>query len=72
MMAIQEMMGAGNMNERIRLLAEQAYLHANTEYKKWTPTVDFVGVPSLRTIYTEKLADLIVRECADELIRWKD
>ena len=48
------------MNERIRQLAEQAgiyKLNLSDETEYWI---------------MEKFAELIVRECASELIRWKD
>ena len=51
------------MNERIKELAEQADAYAKTEYEKWTPTPDFSGVPNIRSIYNQKFAELIVREC---------
>ena len=54
------------MNERIRLLIEQAEDYATAEYDKWTPTSadDFSGIPHIRKIFNEKFAELIVRECA--------
>ena len=55
------------MNERIRLLIEQAEDYATAEYDKWTPTSadDFSGIPHIRKIFNEKFAELIVRECAE-------
>jgi len=52
------------MNERIRELAEHAnYLATEKEFpydEDWF------------YLYNKKFAELIVRECASELIRWKD
>ena len=53
------------MNERIKLLADQAEDYATAEYDKWIPTPDFSGIPHIRKIFNEKFAELIVRECAD-------
>lgn len=61
------------MNDRIRLLAEQADDYAKSEYDKWIPTPDFSGVPNIRKIFNEKFAELIIRECAsivDNYGRW--
>ena len=63
------------MNERIRLLIEQAEDYATAEYDKWTPTSadDFSGIPNIRKIFNEKFAELIVWECAeivDDQGRW--
>jgi hypothetical protein len=52
------------MNERIKLLAEQAEDYATVEYAKWIPTPDFSGIPHIRKIFNEKFAELIVQECA--------
>ena len=58
-------MGKNQMNERIEKLAEQA-----------TAIVEMVGPQGYTSSYAnfdrEKFAELIVRECASELIRWKD
>ena len=51
------------MNERIKQLAEQAEAFARAEYAKWTPTADYSGVPRVLEIFSEKFAELIVREC---------
>ena len=51
------------MNERIKLLADQAEDYATAEYEKWIPTPDFSGIPHIRKIFNEKFAELIVREC---------
>jgi len=52
------------MNERIKELAEHAnYLATEKEFpydEDWF------------YLYNKKFAELIVRECASELIRWKD
>ena len=53
------------MNERIKLLADQAEDYATAEYEKWIPTPDFSGIPHIRKIFNEKFAELIVRECAE-------
>ena len=46
------------MNERIKLLAEQAKEHANH--------LDSIGVDaSMEDIFNQKFAELIVRECMD-------
>ena len=46
------------MNERIKLLAEQAKEHANH--------LDSIGVDaSMEDIFNQKFADMIVQECAD-------
>jgi hypothetical protein len=50
------------MDERIKLLAEQADSYTKAEYEKWTPTDEFSGVPHIRNIYNKKFAELIVRE----------
>jgi hypothetical protein len=47
------------MNQRIKELAEQAGY--SKDYLE-------IGLPS----NMEKFAELIVRECANELIKWKD
>jgi len=53
------------MNERIRELAEQAKEYADTKYSKLVSTSRWGdSVPGIRELYTEKLAELIVRECA--------
>ena len=49
------------MNERIKLLAEQAGIYQPER---------FDGIDGSNQL--EKFAELIVRECASELIRWKD
>jgi hypothetical protein len=53
------------MNERIKELAEQAKEYADTKYSKLVSTSRWGdSVPGIRELYTEKLAELIVRECA--------
>lgn len=52
------------MNLQIQLLADQAYAYAQLQYEKWTPTPDFSGIPSIRAIFSERFAELIVTECA--------
>ena len=49
------------MNERLKLLAEQAGIYQPER---------FDGIDGSNQL--EKFAELIVRECASELIRWKD
>jgi hypothetical protein len=52
------------MNERIKELAEQAKEYADTKYSKLVSTSRWGdSVPGIRELYTEKLAELIVREC---------
>ena len=51
------------MNERIKLLADQAEDYATAEYEKWIPTPDFSGIPNVRKIFNEKFSELIVKEC---------
>lgn len=48
------------MNERIRLLAEQARLYAEEQYPGSFVKYD----PKWFEFYNEKFAELIVRECA--------
>jgi hypothetical protein len=56
------------MNERIKELAEQAKEYADTKYSKLVSTSRWGdSVPGIRELYTEKLAELIVQECADYL-----
>ena len=55
------------MNERIKLLADQAEDYATVEYEKWIPTPDFSGIPHIRKIFNEKFAELIVQECCKEI-----
>jgi hypothetical protein len=53
------------MNERIIELAEQAKEYADTKYSKLVSASRWGDcVPGIRELYTEKLAELIVRECA--------
>jgi hypothetical protein len=53
------------MNERIKELAEQAKEYADTKYSKLVSTSRWGdSVPGIRELYTEKLAELIVLECA--------
>jgi hypothetical protein len=59
------------MNERIKLLADQAEDYATVEYEKWIPTPDFSGIPHIRKIFNEKFAELIVRECAELFVDQK-
>jgi hypothetical protein len=55
------------MNERIKELAEQAKEYADTKYSKLVSTSRWGdSVPGIRELYTEKLAELIVRECASK------
>ena len=51
------------MNERIKLLADQAEDYATAEYEKWIPTPDFSGIPNVRKIFNEKFSELLIREC---------
>jgi hypothetical protein len=52
------------MNERIKLLAEQAKEYADTKYSKLVSTSRWGdSVPGIGELYTEKLAELIVQEC---------
>ena len=53
------------MNERIRQLAEQAEIYAGEQIDEGA---DYNQYPRY---YTEKLAELIVRECANEILKWK-
>ena len=55
------------MNERIRAIADEAYKHALAGYCRWSSDSTFDGVPHIRNLYTEKFAELLVRECADFL-----
>ena len=50
------------MHDRIRELAMQADLYAKSEYDKWTPTADFSGVPHIKSIFSEKFAELLIQE----------
>ena len=50
------------MNERIRELAVEASEYAETEYAKWVPNKDYEGIPNIRELYTEKFAELMVKE----------
>ena len=53
------------MNERIEKLALQAKEYADTKYSKLVSTSRWGDcVPGIRELYTEKFAELIVRECA--------
>jgi hypothetical protein len=54
------------MNERIKELAEQAKEYADTKYSKLVSTSRWGdSVPGIRELYTEKFAELIVRECLE-------
>jgi capsid protein len=54
------------MNERIKEFAKQAKEYADTKYSKLVSTSRWGdSVPGIRELYTEKLAELIVRECMD-------
>ena len=55
------------MNERLKLLADQAEDYATAEYEKWIPTPDFSGIPHIRKIFNEKFAELIVAECTEQV-----
>ena len=57
------------MNERIRLLAEQAGINIDSFQFSGTPIKHIVDEPSL-----EKFAELIVRECAEisEQSQWSE
>ena len=55
------------MNLRIKELADQAHGYSITEYSKWVPTNGFEGIPSIRELYTEKFAELMVEECRNVL-----
>ena len=50
------------MNERIRLLAEQAEKYADDNFK---------GEPTYSEAYDSKFAELIVRECAKRIDYWE-
>ena len=50
------------MNERIRELEKQC----------WSHRVDGVLVDGHLHFDAQRFAELIVKECADELIKWKD
>ena len=52
------------MNERIRELADEA--------AKFSAILALPTGESGDKLFVEKFAQLIVRECASELIRWKD
>ena len=52
------------MNERIRLLADEA--------AKFSAIMALPTGESGDKLFVEKFAELIVAECASELIRWKD
>jgi len=47
------------MNERIEELRNQAWLYANDQVREFSP--------EFTMFYTEKFAELIVRECADKI-----
>ena len=49
------------MNERIKLLAEQARQYANSMYPSG------LDIPKWGPAYHEKFAELIVRECTDNI-----
>jgi hypothetical protein len=52
------------MSERIKELAEQAKEYADTKYSKLVSTSRWGdSVPGIRELYTEKFAELIVKEC---------
>ena len=56
------------MNERIKELAEQAKEYADMKYSKLVSTSRWGdSVPGIRELYTEKLAELIVKECISAL-----
>ena len=55
------------MNEKVKKLADQAYFYANEEYKNWKPTLDFSGVPHVRTIFNQKFSELIINECLEQV-----
>jgi hypothetical protein len=48
------------MNERIKLLADQAEDYATVEYEKWIPTPDFSGIPNIRKIFKRLLNELLI------------
>ena len=52
------------MNDRIKLLADEA--------AKFSAILALPTGESGDKLFVEKFAQLIVRECASELIRWKD
>ena len=65
------------MNERIFKLAEQAGDYVNETYtgpvRSKTPGKIWEdGHIGWHTQFNEKFAELIVQECAGELIKWKD
>ena len=51
------------MNKRIKLLSEQAEKYADDNFR---------GEPIWSEAFESKFAELIVRECANELIKWKE
>ena len=55
------------MNERIKLLAEQARKYADENRPGSFVKYD----PEWFVLYNEKFAELIVRECANEILKWK-
>jgi len=56
------------MNERIKEFAKQAKEYADTKYSKLVSTSRWGdSVPGIRELYTEKLAELIVKECISAL-----
>jgi hypothetical protein len=56
------------MNERIKELAEQAKEYADTKYSKLVSASRWGDcVPGIRELYTERLAELIVKECLSKV-----
>jgi hypothetical protein len=55
------------MNERIKELAEQARKYADENRPGSFVKYD----PEWFVLYNEKFAELIVRECANEILKWK-
>ena len=61
------------MNERIKQLAKQAFIYScefarDTDYSPHNPYNGLIE----KERYDTKFAELIVTECAGQLIKWKD
>jgi hypothetical protein len=54
------------MNERIKELSKQAREHAYTEYRKQTPET-YSTNKEIEDFFEEKFAELIVRECLNQV-----
>jgi hypothetical protein len=55
------------MNERIKELSNEAHKHALDVYRQWNGNGTFDGVPSIRNLYEEKFAQLLVQECINKM-----